>query len=185
MRHQCPNLLENKLNEYKQQWSQYLCYKNIDLKPLADLIDFTIEKEHTENTVEWSQRVDKVEQELKYLINRFELIGKGDIYETISIDDLSNKFDEVYGRLTDKLKDTAVNIKKSKLEQMQLEYDHQQFIHKTYQNIYCYFLRMVNQAITGLGLNWLRKIKWLYNFISTLFINFDVRGNNFHESIAS
>lgn len=39
-------------------------------------------------------------------------------------------------------------------------------------------------SISSLHLNWLRKIKWLYSFISNLFINFDIKGANFHESIA-
>ena len=37
---------------------------------------------------------------------------------------------------------------------------------------------------TSLGLNWYRKVKWLYTFITNTFINFDIKGNGFHESIA-
>ena len=45
MRQQCPNLLEQRLNQYKKEWSQYLRYKNLDLKQLTELIDKVIEKE--------------------------------------------------------------------------------------------------------------------------------------------
>lgn len=65
-----------------------------------------------------------------------------------------------------------------------LEYDSRQEIHKNYLKIMQNLLRILNRSISSFGLNWLRKIKWLYEFIVTFFVTFEVKGSNFHESIA-
>ena len=67
---------------------------------------------------------------------------------------------------------------------MSLEYDSNQFIHRNYVALLHSLLRILNQMITSIGSNWFRKIKWLYTFILNHFINFNIKGQNFHESVA-
>jgi hypothetical protein len=47
-----------------------------------------------------------------------------------------------------------------------------------------YLLAILNKAILVFHINWVRKIKWLYNFISSVFVNFNIKSGNFHASVA-
>jgi hypothetical protein len=74
--------------------------------------------------------------------------------------------------------------KTGRSQESHLEYDYRQFIHRSYVALYHSFLRVLNQLITTIGINWLRKMKWLYTFVINLFVSFDTRGLNLHESVA-
>ena len=68
--------------------------------------------------------------------------------------------------------------------QLSVEYNMKQLIQRNYIAIMLNLHKIVNQLITAVGINWLRKVKWLYTFVLNLFVNFDIRGSQFHESIA-
>lgn len=50
--------------------------------------------------------------------------------------------------------------------------------------MFYHLLVILNKSIVSIGMSWLRKIKWLYNYVMTIFINFTIRNSNFHESIS-
>jgi len=105
--------------------------------------------------------------------------------EKLNIDEFVKNVDELNLKLTEKLKETAVTFKKSaKTDFLPTEYDLKQFIHKNYVSFYLMFLKIINKMISSIGKNWLRKIKWLYNLVNNIFVNFNIKSSQFHESIA-
>lgn len=63
------------------------------------------------------------------------------------------------------------------------EYNHKQFLHKSYNTILSHTLSLLNASISALGMSWMRKIKWLFKFIISIFANYSIKNTHFHESI--
>lgn len=99
-----------------------------------------------------------------------------------------NSFDSIYAKITEKLKVNAIVTSKknnnNKVENLSPEYDYKQFVLKNYIKIFRFLLSLLNKAILTFHINWIRKVKWLYNFVSTIFVNFGIKTTQFHASIA-
>lgn len=131
--------------------------------------------------------MENLEGEAKYLHGRLKNIQTSDEVEKINIDEIISHLDSLYIKISEKLKEFFIPPKKanSKIENVSPEYDYKQFVLKNYLKIFGLFLSFLNQIILTFQTNWIRKIKWLYNFVTAIFVNFGIKTNHFHASIAS
>lgn len=150
-----------------------------------ELVSQASEVEKTEDLVKWDDLMEGYEVESQYLINRLNHMENSEEIEKINIDDLINSFDQIYAKLMEKLKENSINPKKAnKVEVLTPEYDYKQFVLRNYIKIFGYLLLILNKTIHTFHINWIRKIKWLYNFIVSSFSNFNIKTTVFHASVA-
>ncbi len=64
------------------------------------------------------------------------------------------------------------------------EYDYKQFVLKNYLKMFVEILSILNKSIAIFHINWVRKVKWVYNFFVSAFLNFNIRSSTFHASVA-
>lgn len=186
MKSTCPNLLDEQLNRFRSKWYQYLQDKPLSLNKFAELVSQLHDSEDPEKLFDAGFYLEKVEDETSYLLNRLRLIKESSEIQTVNIEELVASIDTIYADLVVKINETAILSSKrnEKTECLLPEYSIKQFRHRVYVKLFVNLLSIVNELIHAVGMSWLRKMKWLFNFILNIFLNFNIKNSQFHESIA-